>query len=99
MNWLRQKRKSLGKTQLDIAMSVNISGPFYSMIECGRRRPSPDIAKRIASVLGFADEWYRLLDDKKATVFGMLPVKRTVKNIKILWSTDSSVGQFSTIKV
>ena len=30
---------------------------------------------------------------------GMLPVKRTVKNINILWSTDSSVGQFSTIKV
>ena len=71
MNWLKQKRKSLGKTQVDIAMAVNISGPFYSMIEHGRRRPSPDVAKRIAAVLGFADEWYRLLDDKKATDFSV----------------------------
>ena len=67
MDWLRQKRKSFGKTQVDIAQSANITGSYYSMIECGRRRPSPDIAKRIAAVLGFPAEWYKLLDDKKTT--------------------------------
>ena len=31
-------------------------------IELGDRRPSPEVAKRIAGVLGFASEWYRLLE-------------------------------------
>ena len=48
-----------------------ISYAYYNFIERGRRRPSPDVAKRIAAVLGFTDEWYRLLDDKKATDFSV----------------------------
>ena len=32
------------------------------MVETGERRPSPEVAKRIADVLGFGNEWYRLLE-------------------------------------
>ena len=32
---------------------VNVSQPAYSNIENGRRRPSPEVAQRIAKVLGF----------------------------------------------
>lgn len=71
MYWLKMLRLQQGKTQAQIANEANISFSFYSCIENKRRRPSPDVAKRIAAVLGFADEWYRLLDDKKATDFSV----------------------------
>ncbi len=61
---LKHYRTRLGLTQEAVAKKINISRPGYTMIEIGRRRPSPDIAKRIAEVLGFPDEWYRLLETK-----------------------------------
>ena len=57
-----RKKKSL--SQRKVAELAYISQNHYSNIELGRRRPSPDVAKRIASVLGFPDEWYRLLEIK-----------------------------------
>lgn len=67
MQWLIEIRKRKSLSQREIAENCAISRQYYNFIEHGRRRPSPDVAKRIAAVLGFADEWYRLLDDKKAT--------------------------------
>ncbi len=64
MLWLRKKRKEYRMTQLEIANKAEISLSFYSLIENNLRRPSPDVAKRIANVLGFPDEWFRLLDQK-----------------------------------
>lgn len=65
---LYQKRRSKGYTQVDVAKRANISGAFYCMIEAGKRRPSPEVAHRIAKALGFSDEWYRLLEEKEADV-------------------------------
>ena len=56
--FLKQYRTRLGLTQEAVA----ISRAGYTMIETGRRRPSPDVAKRIATVLGFPNDWYRLLE-------------------------------------
>ncbi len=61
---LKTIRLSQHLTQSDVAKRVNITSPYYAMIEGNRRRPSPDVAKRIAAVLGFPDEWYRLLEIK-----------------------------------
>ena len=60
--FLKSYRRNLGLTQEFVSKKAEISRAGYSMIETGRRRPSPDVAKRIATVLGFPDEWYRLLE-------------------------------------
>lgn len=60
MSWLRMKRDQYRKTQVEVSKEAKISLSFYSLIENNLRRPSPDVAKRIAKVLGFEDEWYRL---------------------------------------
>ena len=62
--FLKERRKNIGLTQEFVAEKAKITRAGYSMIETGRRRPSPDVAKRIAAVLGFPDEWYRLLEIK-----------------------------------
>lgn len=71
MKWLTEMRIQGNLSQSDVAKRCTISRQYYNFIERGRRRPSPDVAKRIAAVLGFADEWYKLLDDKKATDFSV----------------------------
>lgn len=69
--WLIDLRTTKGLRPTKVAEMACISYAYYNFIERGRRRPSPDVAKRIAAVLGFADEWYRLLDDKKTTDFSV----------------------------
>lgn len=61
--WLKDIRLSKGLSQLDVAKTVHITFQYYSYIENGERRPSPQVAKRIAVALGFPDTWYRLLED------------------------------------
>lgn len=63
MEWLKKLRLDCNKTQKEIACDVGITAAFYSMIETGDRRPSPRVARRIADILGFSDEWYRLLEE------------------------------------
>lgn len=59
---LKTFRKKKALTQRAVATQAHISQNHYSNIELGHRRPSPDVAKRIAAVLGFPDDWYRLLE-------------------------------------
>lgn len=61
---LRNIRKKKSLSQRAVAEQAGISQNHFSNIEIGVRRPSPDVAKRIAATLGFPDEWYRLLDMK-----------------------------------
>lgn len=49
-------------SQKAFAQVIGISQNHYSNIENGVRRPSPEVAKRIADVLGFGSEWYRPLE-------------------------------------
>ena len=50
---IKEARIKLGISQKEAADMVNVSQPAYSNIENGRRRPSPEVAQRIAKVLGF----------------------------------------------
>lgn len=38
---------------MEIAQQCKITQQYYNFIENGRRRPSPEVAQRIAKVLGF----------------------------------------------
>ena len=50
---IKEASIKLGISQKEAADMVNVSQPAYSNIENGRRRPSPEVAQRIAKVLGF----------------------------------------------
>jgi plasmid maintenance system antidote protein, XRE family len=64
-HWLIDIIQKKHLTHSIIAKNAKITRSYFTQIVSGRRRPSPDVAKRIAAVLGFANEWYKLLDDKK----------------------------------
>ncbi|HHX77681.1 MAG TPA: helix-turn-helix transcriptional regulator [Firmicutes bacterium] len=58
--WLFELRN--GYTQTQIAKAVGISQQMYSFIELGKRRPSVEVAKKIAAVMGF--HWTRFYEDE-----------------------------------
>ena len=62
MCWLKKMRVEKHLLQKDLAKFAGVTPQFYSYIENGNRRPSPQVAKRIAETLGFKDEWYKLLE-------------------------------------
>lgn len=61
--YLIQKRLNTNFSQSDIA---NLE--YYNSIENGLRRPSPEIAKKIANCLNFKDEWYKLLENDTSNI-------------------------------
>ena len=60
--WLREKRLEMGLTLNDLAKEVGVSWQSISYYENGSRRPSPEIAQKIADVLGFP--WTRFYEDE-----------------------------------
>lgn len=61
MSWLKDVRKNKEMTGAEVAEAAGITQQFYNFIENDRRRPSVDVAKRIAAVLGF--EWTRFFEE------------------------------------
>ena len=59
---LETLRKAAGKSQAEVAEDIGISRAAYSNIENGKRRPSVEVAKRIATVLGF--DWTRFYEEE-----------------------------------
>ena len=57
--WLIDIRN--GRTQAQIAKAAGITQQMYSFIELGERRPSVEVAKKIAAVLGF--DWTLFYQD------------------------------------
>lgn len=66
--YLIQKRLNTNFSQSDIANLVGISRQYYNSIENGLRRPSPEIAKKIANCLNFKDEWYKLSENDTSNI-------------------------------
>ncbi|WP_251447125.1 helix-turn-helix transcriptional regulator [Vermiculatibacterium agrestimuris] len=62
MDWLKKLRTEKGLTCDAVGKEAGITQQHYSFIEAGDRRPSVDVAKRIAGVLGF--EWTRFFEDQ-----------------------------------
>ena len=59
---LKALREALDLTMKQVGDRCGISESHYCLIERGQRRPSPEVAKRIAAVLGF--EWTRFFEDE-----------------------------------
>ena len=55
--WLKDIRLAKGLSQLDVAKKIHITFKYYSYIENGERRPSRQVAKRIAVAVGVPDTW------------------------------------------
>jgi transcriptional regulator with XRE-family HTH domain len=59
---LRLARERKGLTLLEVAKATSVSEGYMSLIETGQRRPSVDLAKRIAAVLDF--DWTLFFEKK-----------------------------------
>ena len=59
-NWLRNKRLEKQLTQAQLAEIVGADATMISKIEVGERRPSVELAKKIAAALGF--DWTRFYE-------------------------------------
>lgn len=59
---IRKKRKL---TQQEVADLAGLKRSYYGMIETGNRRPSPEVAMRLAKALGF--DWTRFYEAEKET--------------------------------
>ncbi len=57
---LRNEKEMKG---CEVAEKCKISYQYYNFIENERRRPSVEVAKRIAGVLGF--EWTRFFEEEE----------------------------------
>lgn len=62
MTWLKAIREERNLTQEDVSKKIGASQPTYCNIESGARRPSVEMAKRIAVALGF--NWTCFFEDK-----------------------------------
>ena len=51
--WLKELRTKKGLTQQNVAERSDIERSYYTMIETGNRTPSVQVAKSIASAIGF----------------------------------------------
>ena len=60
--WLKDIRAKNELTQQEVANAANVDVTMISKIELGDRRPSVEVAKKIAAVLGF--KWTRFYEDE-----------------------------------
>lgn len=61
--WLRDLRLNNQMSQKDVANLASVDVTTINKIELGERRPSPELAKKIAAVLGF--DWTRFFEDEE----------------------------------
>ena len=59
--WLKDIRAKKELTQQEVANAANVDVTMISKIELGERRPSVEVAKKIAAALGF--DWTRFYED------------------------------------
>ncbi|MGH7840461.1 MAG: helix-turn-helix transcriptional regulator [Steroidobacteraceae bacterium] len=50
---LRERRRKLDLTQLELAQRIGTSSPYIGHLEAGKRHPSNKVIARLAEVLGF----------------------------------------------
>lgn len=60
--WLIKAREKKIFTQVEVAELIGTTPQFYNYIENGLRRPSPEVAKKIAKVLDF--DWTKFYETK-----------------------------------
>jgi transcriptional regulator with XRE-family HTH domain len=66
MKDLVEIRKKLKLTQQQVAERAGMNRAYYTMIEAGFRRPSPEVAMRIGKALDF--DWTRFYEPEKEAI-------------------------------
>ena len=61
--FLKVKREEKGLTQLLLSQFVGVSEQYIYLIESGKRRPSYEVATKIASILDI--DWRLFFEDNK----------------------------------
>lgn len=64
MEFLRALRRERKLSTYKAAAGIGIAQSTYSGVECGRRKPSVKLAKKIAAFYGI--EWTRFFEDEAA---------------------------------
>ena len=64
MEWLKKARIEKGLSGEVVGERAGITQQHYNFIENGKRRPSVEVAKRLAAVLDF--EWTRFFEDSES---------------------------------
>lgn len=59
--WFKNIRVENHFSQSELAKKVNVSHSTINYIECGKRKPSPELAQKLGKVLGF--DWTRFFTD------------------------------------
>ena len=50
---LKRKRLEADLTMKQVGLAAGIAESTYSLIEAGKRRPSPEVAQKLGKILGF----------------------------------------------
>lgn len=58
--WLKDIRITKGFTQQEVSEKGGFARTYYTMVENGKRTPSVDMAKKIATVLSF--NWIKFFE-------------------------------------
>ena len=80
---LKHIREKLQLKQSDLAEKIGITSAYYSMIETKKRRPSVEVARKIAIVLGFPNNWSSIYSDYSKQEPTIYKTKRLAANLTI----------------
>lgn len=59
--WLKKSRTDGNITQFEISKKAGIAQAYYAQIERGLRKPSVEVAKKIAIILNF--DWTKFFEE------------------------------------
>src|SRR5438105_6186155 len=86
--WLKQRRRSMDLTQQDLARRVGCSLETIVKIEAGERRPSKQVAERLAECLSVpADERSAFVQYARVETAGGQPLLLTQADDRAPWRT------------
>ena len=84
--WLKARRRSMDLTQPDLAKRVGCSLETIVKIESGERRPSKQVAERLAECLGIpADEHSAFVKYARVELSGSQPLLLTQADDRTPW--------------
>ena len=63
--WLKSFRDKANFTQAELALRTGTTQQMINFVENEKRRPSPQLAKKIAEALGF--DWTRFYEENENT--------------------------------
>jgi repressor LexA len=92
-NNLKTIRKSLGLTQQQVADAVELTRQAYNHYETQRRKPDPEMLKKLATVFGCSIDRLLDYDDAPSALQRMVPIRGFVRAGYNMLAQDEIIGQ------